>query len=54
MFRARLRKLTAFEESPALNKPVYDHAPGSPAAEEMDAVVAEFLERIEKIGNGGK
>jgi len=54
VFRARLRKLTAFEESPALNKPVYDHAPGSPAAEGMEAVVAEFIERIGKAGHGGK
>lgn len=50
LFESVLRKLTAFEESPALAKSVFDHAALSEAALEMTNLVREFEIRI----NGGK
>lgn len=48
-FAAAIRKLTAYEESPAVNKSIFEYEPNGQAATEMKAVVDEFLARL----NGG-
>lgn len=48
-FESVLRRRTAFEESPALRKSVFDHEPNGAAALEMGSLVREFIKRMERV-----
>ena len=51
VLKAMINKRIKVEESPALQKPITAHDPKGLAAHEFNAVVAEVLSRIKKLGN---
>jgi len=48
VFKTKLHKRTAVEQSPALNKPITEHAPKNPSTGEFNALAAEILARIRR------
>ena len=48
VFKTKLHKRTAVEQSPALQKPITEHAPKNPSTAEFRELVAEILARIRR------
>jgi chromosome partitioning protein len=49
VFRTTINKAVAFEESPALYKSILEHAPKGKHAGQFNALLDEFLERLEAV-----
>ena len=49
VFETTLSQLTAFEESPARQKSVWDYEPDGQAAFQMELLIQEFLKRIKAL-----
>jgi chromosome partitioning protein len=50
VFDTEIRRSDAIEESPARGVSVFDHAPGSPGANDYASLVREVLDRIDRYG----
>ena len=48
VFKTKLHKRTAVEQSPALNKPITEHAPKNPSTAEFKALAKEITARIRR------